>query len=153
MKKAHPARLAALSSALGLTALLACTSAALAQQPANAKPEAAPVATPVGTAAKAIEPTATAVDVHAATMASPSEEEMVEDEELIYEPLQVGDATQGLLAWQRSGEVASPTSRPIAGNVANRSYERYLKSFEFPIPERMGSTVKSSGSSSGGAPK
>jgi hypothetical protein len=75
---------------------------------------------------------------------------MAEGEDFVYEPLQVGDATQGLLAWQRSGEIASTTPRPIAGSVANRSYERYLKSFEFPIPERMSSSVKSSGSGSGG---
>ncbi len=75
-----------------------------------------------------------------------AQEMVAEDEEPFYEPLQVGDATQGLLAWQRSGEIASPTPRPIAGAVANRSYERYLKSFEFPIPERLGSTVKSSNS-------
>jgi hypothetical protein len=76
---------------------------------------------------------------------------MAEAEEVFYEPLQVGDATQGLLAWQRSGEIASATPRPIAGAVANRSYERYLKSFEFPIPERMSSIVKSSTSGSGGS--
>lgn len=65
-------------------------------------------------------------------------------EEPAYVPLQVGDATQGLLAWQRSGDVASKTPRPIAGAVAQRSHERYLKSFEFPIPERMSSSVKTS---------
>lgn len=69
-------------------------------------------------------------------------------------PLLMGDATQSLLAWQRSGEIASRTPRPIAGSVASRSYERYIKSFEHPIPEHLGSTVsKSKGggaSSSGG---
>lgn len=70
-------------------------------------------------------------------------------EEPDYGPLQVGDATQGLLAWQRSGDIASKTTRPIAGNVAQRSYERYLKSFEYPIPERMSSTVKTTTGSGG----
>ena len=78
---------------------------------------------------------------------------MAEAEEPTYERLQVGDATQGLLAWQRGGEIASPTPRPIAGNVANRSYERYLKSFEFPIPERMTSSVKSASGGGGASPK
>jgi hypothetical protein len=59
-------------------------------------------------------------------------------------PLLMGDATQNLLAWQRSGEIASRTPRPIAGSVASRSYERYIKSFEHPIPEHLGSTVTTS---------
>lgn len=80
---------------------------------------------------------------------APSVQEAAQFEDgLETEPLQIGDATQGLLAWQRSGELASATPRPIAGSVANRSYERYLKSFEFPIPERLISTVKT-GSATG----
>lgn len=63
------------------------------------------------------------------------------EEEAFQLPQQVGDATLNLFAWQRSGEIASPTARPIAGGVAGRSYERYLKSFEHPIPERLGSSV------------
>ncbi|MCY1530190.1 hypothetical protein D9M68_653680 [compost metagenome] len=70
---------------------------------------------------------------------------VVEEEEETYSlPLQVGDSTSSLFAWQRSGEIASKTPRPIAGSVAGRSYERYLKSFEHPIPEHMNSTVKAS---------
>ncbi len=59
-------------------------------------------------------------------------------------PLQVGDATMNLLAWQSSGAIASQTPRRIPGDVARRSYERYLKSFEHPIPEYMGSSLNSS---------
>lgn len=73
-----------------------------------------------------------------------------ESEEFDSMPLQVGDATQSLVAWQRSGEIASPLPRPIAGSIASRSYERYLKSFEFPIPERLNSTVTKSGGGSSG---
>lgn len=77
---------------------------------------------------------------------------VVEEEEPFDLPLQVGDSTLNLFAWQRSGEVASKTPRPIAGSVASRSYERYLKSFEHPIPERLGSSVtnaKNGGGTSG----
>jgi len=70
-------------------------------------------------------------------------------EQVDAEPLQVGDATQALLAWQRSGEIASSTPRPIAGEVAVRSYTRYLKSFEYPIPERFTSSMKKASSSTG----
>lgn len=76
------------------------------------------------------------------------------EEDALYDeapPLQVGDAATSLLAWQRDGAIASPTARPIAGDVARRSYERYLKSFEYPIPERLNSTVKTGGNSSSGS--
>lgn len=59
---------------------------------------------------------------------------------------QVGSATHRLLALQGSGQAASPTPRPITGDIAGRSYDRYLKSFEFPIPERFGTTVRPTGS-------
>ena len=52
-------------------------------------------------------------------------------------PARVGDATAGLLALQREGRAASTVPRPIAGEVATRSHQRYLKSFEHPIPERL----------------
>lgn len=70
-------------------------------------------------------------------------------EESALQPLRVGDATEGLLAWQRSGQIASPTPRPIPGVIAHRSYERYLKSFEHPIPEYLNSSVKKTPSGSG----
>lgn len=65
-------------------------------------------------------------------------------------PRAVGDATSQLLALQRSGAAASPVPRPITGDVAARSYQRYLKSFEHPIPERFDTTVGTgSGAGSG----
>lgn len=73
---------------------------------------------------------------------APAEERVGDEYE--YEPqLQVGNATRDLFAWQRSGVIASPTPRPIPGAIAYRSYERYLKSFEYPIPEHLNSSVKS----------
>ena len=93
-------------------------------------PSHAPAATEVPHAGQASHP-------EPAQGASAAEKE----EEAFDLPHQVGDATLSLFAWQRSGEIASPTARPIAGGVAGRSYERYLKSFEHPIPERLGSSV------------
>lgn len=45
----------------------------------------------------------------------------------------IGSATEGLLALQRNAAGARP--RPIDGEQASRSYQRYLKSFETSIPE------------------
>jgi Protein of unknown function (DUF3613) len=145
MKKEHAFRLAARSSAFGVSlALMVFAPAVLAQETKPAAPtmQAQPSTAPASTQASAPVP---------APVSPQDQEEMAEGEDFVYEPLQVGDATQGLLAWQRSGEIASTTPRPIAGSVATRSYERYLKSFEFPIPERMSSSVKSSSGSGSGA--
>ena len=146
MRKTSTPRLAALSTAFGLAvALTVAAPAALAQQqqqqPAPAKAQ-EPAAAPPSTTA----PTATPVPPQ-------GQEEAAQAQEPVYERLQVGDATQSLLAWQLSGEITSTTPRTIAGDVANRSYERYLKSFEFPIPERMTSSVKPSSGGGGAAPK
>lgn len=140
MKKEHATRLASLSGFGLVAALVIATPAAMAQETAKPiqPPAPAALAAPVALPSPASQPP------------QPGQEEIVEAEELVYAPLQVGDATQSLLAWQRSGEIASPTPRPIAGNVASRSYDRYIKTFEFPIPERMSSIVKS-GSASGGS--
>jgi hypothetical protein len=61
--------------------------------------------------------------------------------------LRVGEATQGLLAMQSSGISASSVQRPITGDLAARSYPRYLKSFEFPIPQTFNATIKNAGTS------
>ncbi len=50
-------------------------------------------------------------------------------------PLQIGSATQNLLQLQRNSAGQRP--RPIDGEQASRSYQRYLKSFETAIPERF----------------
>lgn len=119
---------------------------ALAQESKAVKPEVALT----GSTANAPSPDSPAgTQSPGAASQQPQEEMLAEEDEFSYEPLQIGDATQGLLAWQRSGEIASATPHPIAGAVANRSYERYLKSFEFPIPERMTSSVKSTSGSPG----
>ncbi len=53
----------------------------------------------------------------------------------------VGDATHSLLQRQREGREASTAPRPIDGRVAELSHQRYLKSFEQPVPAWFGSRL------------
>lgn len=95
-------------------------------------------------------PPVAAVEVPAPMPASAPAPAVMEAPEQEWKPaLKVGEATQGLLALQSSGAAASPVARPIPGDVAGRSYQRYMKSFEYAIPERFGAAVKSAGSNSG----
>lgn len=54
----------------------------------------------------------------------------------------VGDATHSLLQRQREGREASAMPRPIDGRVAELSHQRYLKSFEQPVPAWFGSRLE-----------
>lgn len=51
--------------------------------------------------------------------------------------IDIGSATQALWDMQRASPGVLP--RPIDGEQASRSYQRYLKSFETTIPEHYGS--------------
>lgn len=46
----------------------------------------------------------------------------------------VGAETRAWLDLQARGTQASPVERPLPGEIAERSYQRYVKSFEQPIP-------------------
>lgn len=50
---------------------------------------------------------------------------------------ETGESTKTWLDLQRSGNQASSHAQPISGPVMLRSYERYLKSFERPIPDKF----------------
>lgn len=50
---------------------------------------------------------------------------------------EVGDTTRQWIDLQKSGEQASEHRRPMSGPVAQRSYQRYLRSFEREIPEKF----------------
>lgn len=57
------------------------------------------------------------------------------------------------LELQKSGSAASPVARPLPGEIAERSYQRYAESFSQPIPktlEREGFLSQGGGGGSGG---
>ena len=68
-------------------------------------------------------------------------------------PYHLGDATRGWVSLQNSGDAASiAESRPMAGEIADKVYARYLKTFDQPIPVNFSrSSFNSSGSGGGGS--
>ncbi len=48
---------------------------------------------------------------------------------------EIGQATAQWLELQKSGAAAAPEPRPLPGDVAQRNYQRYLRSFEREVPD------------------
>lgn len=67
----------------------------------------------------------------------PSADNAAPAEPLRVRHIEIGSATQTLWEMQRASPGVRP--RPIDGDQASRSYQRYLKSFEYPIPEHYSS--------------
>ncbi|TJY56705.1 DUF3613 domain-containing protein [Sinimarinibacterium sp. CAU 1509] len=61
---------------------------------------------------------------------------------------QIGDSTRAWLELQSSGNASLGAVRPMPGEVAEKVYQRYLKSFEKEIPDKFDREqfVSSSGS-------
>lgn len=68
---------------------------------------------------------------------SPTAQDELQPPPLRIRHIDIGSATQALLDLQRASPGARP--RPIDGEQASRSYQRYLKSFETTIPEHYSS--------------
>ncbi len=49
----------------------------------------------------------------------------------------VGDQTRQWTELQVSGSAASPVQRPLAGDIAERVFQRYADSYSHPIPEQL----------------
>jgi hypothetical protein len=65
-----------------------------------------------------------------------------------------GAQTEAWLNLQTSNSASVASTPPLPGEVATRIYERYLKSFTYPIPVRLSSdqfNTSSTGSGGGGA--
>lgn len=77
---------------------------------------------------------------HAALPASDLARNQTQPIALPVRRIDIGSATQALLDLQRASPGARP--RPIDGDQAGRSYQRYLKSFETSIPEHYGTGLE-----------
>ncbi len=55
----------------------------------------------------------------------------------VAESPRVGTTTQQWLDLHKSGTQAPADERPLQGEVAKRTYERYLKSFEIEMPAQF----------------
>lgn len=62
---------------------------------------------------------------------------------------QPGTETRAWLELQKSGKTASKEERPVTGEIAEKTYDRYLKSFDQPIPEKFDRESFAKGGSSG----
>lgn len=132
-----------------LLASLACAGALPADEPGAALPERS-VATVQATAA-ATRQIPLAAPAPAAAMSTPvsmptslsatSIEPIAQT--LPTRSLDMGSATEQLLARQRSAPGLRP--RPIEGEQAGRSWQRYLKSFETKIPEKYETGIDTGG--------
>ncbi len=76
----------------------------------------------------------------AAVQAPLPAEEHVPPQPLRVRSIDIGSAAQKLWDLQRAAPGVRP--RPIDGDQASRSYQRYLKSFEYAIPERYDSGLE-----------
>lgn len=136
--KTHPLRRLALAGTAWAAACLALPAVA---QTAPAEAPAATALQPLPPVDAAPVPGAAAVGAAAEPTDVAAQEPAEAAEHAWPHYRNVGEATHNLLALQRGGHVASPVPRPVPGEVAQRSRERYLKSFEREIPERFQSSV------------
>ncbi len=66
------------------------------------------------------------------------------------EKLAVGESTRALLGVQRNGKQAGP-ELPMLGAASALSYQRYLESHKYKIPERFSSSLGQGGSGGSGS--
>ncbi|MES2490304.1 MAG: DUF3613 domain-containing protein [Pseudomonadota bacterium] len=63
----------------------------------------------------------------------------------------LGDEVHAWTDLQKSGAASNPTAQPMPGEIADKVYDRYLKTFDYPIPATFDreSFVGGSGGSGG----
>jgi hypothetical protein len=57
---------------------------------------------------------------------------------------EIGHSAQAWLTLQASNSAAAP-AQPMLGVEASAAYDRYMRSFETPIPARFGSSLEDAG--------
>lgn len=57
---------------------------------------------------------------------------MAEDKDTEY---RLGDETRAWTDLQKSGAASNPKPQPMPGEIADKVYDRYLKTFDHAIPE------------------
>lgn len=78
---------------------------------------------------------------------------MADDKDTEY---RLGDEVRAWTDLQKSGAASTPTVQAMPGEVADKVYDRYLKTFDYPIPQAFerqsfaGGGNAGSGASSGG---
>lgn len=60
---------------------------------------------------------------------------MAEDKNTEYK---LGDEVRAWTQLQQSGAASNPQPQPMPGEIADKVYDRYLKTFDHPIPESFG---------------
>lgn len=63
----------------------------------------------------------------------------------------LGDEVRAWTDLQKSGLASNPNPQPMPGEIADKVYDRYLKTFDYAIPEAFNrDSFVSGGSGSGG---
>lgn len=62
----------------------------------------------------------------------------------------IGDDVRAWTDLQKSGAASNKTVQPMPGEIADKVYDRYLKSFDYPIPQNFNRENFVAGGGSGG---
>ncbi|WP_161554120.1 DUF3613 domain-containing protein [Stenotrophobium rhamnosiphilum] len=61
----------------------------------------------------------------------------------------LGDEVHAWTDLQKSGAASNPAVQPMPGEIADKVYDRYLKTFDYPIPQTFDRESFVGGSSGG----
>lgn len=73
---------------------------------------------------------------------------MADDKDANY---RLGEEVRAWTDLQKSGAASTPTAQPMPGEIADKVYDRYLKTFDTPIPQTFERESFVGGGSGGGS--